>query len=430
MAQFRLGINYWPRTTAMQMWQCFDLGEIDEDFARIAGLGFDCVRFFLRWADFQPQPDTLDRAAAAKFVRVLDRAHGHGLRAMPTLFCGHMSGVNWLPAWTLDPANPSSRFRTIVGDGSISPYGIGDFYTGELLDRQRALARHLGERARDHAALFAWDLGNEFSNLREPRTPQDAQQWSTTLTHDLLESSNVAASAGLHAEDIERDRRIRPSSIAQPWPFATMHGYSVYSTFSRGRMDAEVVPFLAELVGSFARKPVLFTEFGNPTCPAGVQENSGHACLSEDEMTVYAQGVLERLQQRGALGALWWCWADYARDLAATPPFDRAPHELTFGIIRSDGSEKPVARTLRDFAARRLPLRQTAALPVDEERYYSELPQSLERAYAAYLDTQHRAAYTDASGAARETAAPRAAGSGEADRSAHSAGHRSGEGRA
>ncbi len=385
MARFRLGINYWPRSSAMEMWRRFDVGEIDEDFARIAALGFDTVRFFVRWADFQPQPDSFEAGSATNFVRVLDRANAHGLRTMPTLFCGHMSGVNWLPAWTLDVRNPSLRFRTITGDGTESAYGIGDFYTGELLDRQRALARYLGERARDHAALLVWDLGNEFSNLREPWRSRDAQHWSAALAHELFDSSNVRTTAGLHAEDIDRDRHIRPSSIAQPWPLATMHGYSVYSPFSRDRLDAEVVPFLAELTAACARKPVLFTEFGNPTCPFGVREMGGFACLTEDEMARYASDVLDRLQRRGALGAFWWCWADYAHELADTPPFDRAPHELTFGIVRSDGTEKPVAAALGMFGRERRDVVAVAPLPIDEETYYSGLPRSLERAYIDYI---------------------------------------------
>ncbi len=60
--RFSLGINYWPRRSAMAMWRRFDPGEIREDFARIAELGLDAVRFFLRWDDFQPQPDTIDAA--------------------------------------------------------------------------------------------------------------------------------------------------------------------------------------------------------------------------------------------------------------------------------------------------------------------------------------------------------------------------------
>ena len=47
MSRFLLGINYWPRQSAMYMWQRFDLDEIGEDMARIKALGLDVVRFFL-----------------------------------------------------------------------------------------------------------------------------------------------------------------------------------------------------------------------------------------------------------------------------------------------------------------------------------------------------------------------------------------------
>jgi endo-1,4-beta-mannosidase len=371
----------------MAMWSRFDAGEIDEDFARIAGLGFDVVRFFLLWDDFQPAPDTMSPVALARFERVLELASGHGLRVMPTLFCGHMSGVNWLPAWTLDPAYPSERFRTFTGSGT-SPYGIGDFYTGELLEAQRIFARAVGGRARDHAALLAWDLGNEFSNLREPRRPADAEHWSAALTHDLFDSSNVGVTGGLHGEDVTRDRHIRPSSIAEPWKFATMHGYSVYSDFARNRTDPEVVPFLAELTAACAGRRVLFSEFGNPTCPPGSEthELGGFGCLTELEMAEYAWRVLDRLQQRGALGAFWWCWADYAPELARTPPFDRAPHELRFGIVRDDGSEKPVAVALAAFAREQRGVADPPPPIVAEAPYYAALPGSLARAFERYVE--------------------------------------------
>ena len=44
----------------MAMWRSYDAGEIREDFARIAALGLDTVRFFLRWDDFQPAPDAIE----------------------------------------------------------------------------------------------------------------------------------------------------------------------------------------------------------------------------------------------------------------------------------------------------------------------------------------------------------------------------------
>ena len=385
MERFLLGINYWPRTSAMAMWSRFDLGEIDEDFARIAALGLDVVRFFLMWSTFQPAADELDEQALGDFVRVLDCAERHGLRTMPTLFCGHMSGINWLPEWSLDRTTPSGRFRTLVAGAREVPYGIGDFYTGDLLAAQRKFARAAGQRARDHSALLAWDLGNEFSNLREPHSPRNAAEWSAVLTDDLFETSHAHSTGGLHGEDLERDRRIRPSSIARPWAYATMHGYSVYSGFARDRTDAEVVPFLYEVAASCAGKRVLFSEFGNPTCPPHRRSATPFSCLSEREMTVYARAVLERLAARGALGAFWWCWADYAPELRATPPFDRAPHELTFGIVRDDGTEKPVAQTLATFARERRDVRPAAAAIVDETAYFADLPATQTAAYAAYV---------------------------------------------
>lgn len=389
MARFLLGINYWPRRSAMYAWQRFDLGEMREDFARIAELGFDVVRLFLLWEAFAPSVARIDTTALGRFERMMDALAERGLRAMPTLFCGHMSGVNWLPDWALDSRVPHGRFRTI-SNGKVSAYGAGDIYSDpRLLDAQALLARVAGACVRGHPALFAWDLGNEFSNVREPATPGDAARWSRRLSQTLQEASGAAVTGGMHGEDLERDRHIRPSSIAHPWEFATMHGYSVYGTFSRGRLDTSVVPFLCDLQASCSAKRVLFSEYGNPTCEKGAAGNqaAAFACLNEEEMAHYAYAVTDRLHARGALGAFWWCWADYDRALAGVPPFDDAPHELTFGIVRSDGSDKPVARVLAQIAAQR---REVVAPPppivTDEAAYFASLPGGIERAYREYCD--------------------------------------------
>lgn len=371
----------------MYMWNRFDIDEIGEDFTRIKDLGFDIVRFFLMWDAFQPAPNAMDATAMRRFDAVMDSIAGAGLRAMPTLFCGHMSGVNWLPAWTLERETVIGRFRTI-SDGNVVDRAIGDFYGNpELLKAQVFFAQRIGERLRDHPALFAWDLGNEFSNLREPSTPDEAAQWSLRLTDALLQSSGVGASGGMHGEDFDHDRHLRPSSIAEPWLFATMHGYSVYSAFARDRLDPNVVPFLCQLQQSFSRKPVLFTEFGDPECPPGATRVDGFACLDEAELAQYASDVLQRLHARGALGAFWWCWADYDPALANLPPFDRAPHELRFGIVRSDGSTKPVAATLAAFARESRAVVETLPPPIaGESEHYAGLPDSIEREYRDYCN--------------------------------------------
>ena len=384
--RFSLGINYWPRRSAMHMWQRFDPGEIADDFARIADLGLDSVRFFLRWADFQPEPRRIDRTMLARLERVMELVAGNGLRAMPTLFCGHMSGVNWLPTWALDTRTASTRFRTIVETGEVSPFGCGDLYGGRLFEAQRLQCREVGAVLRGHPAVVAWDLGNEFSNVREPASAEDAREWSKRLTDELERASGHRVTGGLHGEDLTFDRGIRPSSICEPWAFATMHGYSVYSDFARDRCDAAVVPFLAQLTASLARKPVLFSEFGNPTCPAGRTTYPACACLDEKEMAVYAAAVLEQLHADGRLGAYWWCWADYVENLRSTPPFDQAEHELSFGIVRADGTAKPIAAALAAFAREGREVVETRDPAMFEPAYYADLPRSTQDAYARFLE--------------------------------------------
>jgi endo-1,4-beta-mannosidase len=384
MSRFLLGINYWPRRSAMYMWQRFAIDEIAEDMARIKDLSLDVVRVFLMWEAFQPEANAMDAATLRRFDAVMECVHDAGLKAMPTLFCGHMSGVNWLPAWTLERTTAKGRFRTI-SNGAVVERGIGDFYADpELLRAQLFFARRVGERVRDHPALLAWDLGNEFSNLREPNTSQDAALWSVRLTEALLETSGINATGGMHGEDLDHDRNLRPSSIAAPWPFATMHGYSVYSSFARDRLDTNVVPFLCQLQQSFSQKRVLFTEFGNPECPPGSSRVDGFACLNEAEMAQYGSGVCERLHARGALGAFWWCWADYDLALANVPPFDLAPHELRFGVVRSDGSFKAIAQTLAQFARESRDVIEPPASIADENEHYAGLPESIRREYYDY----------------------------------------------
>ena len=55
-----VGFNYWPSRTGVYCWRHFDLGEWKEDFALIRKAGFNTVRMFLLWEDFQPREDKVD----------------------------------------------------------------------------------------------------------------------------------------------------------------------------------------------------------------------------------------------------------------------------------------------------------------------------------------------------------------------------------
>ena len=168
---FRVGVNYWPARTAMAWWTDFDETEVVADFTRIAASGLDSVRLFLLWEQFQPAPDELDRTMLDRLVTVADLAGQVGLAVVPTLFTGHMSGVNWIPAWALGGSDGDDRFR-VVSDGKVTRAGLRNWYTDPFVaDAQELFAAEAAAVLAGHAALWAWDLGNENSNCVVPPEP-------------------------------------------------------------------------------------------------------------------------------------------------------------------------------------------------------------------------------------------------------------------
>ena len=160
---FELGINYWPRRRAMYMWREFDLGEVRDELAHIADIGFDTVRVFALTQDFLPGPGKVAADMVARLVDVARVAGDAGLRVVPTLIVLNMSGRIWWPAWMLDSqGRPADLFRdpsmlrsqallagtcarALAGDASIRAIDISN----EIDDAQRPASR-------DAACLWAW----------------------------------------------------------------------------------------------------------------------------------------------------------------------------------------------------------------------------------------------------------------------------------
>jgi len=77
----------------------------------------------------------------------------------------------------------------------------------------------------------------------------------------------------------------------------------------------------------------------------------------------------------GATGALLWCFADYDRSLLGQPPCDEARHERHFGLLRPDGSIKPHAAIVRDFAAARPVVKEAVkrvSWPMSPDEFYQD----------------------------------------------------------
>ena len=387
VAGFELGINYWPRRSAMYMWRELDLAEVRDDMAHIASMGFSVVRLFTFTRDFLPRAMHVDPVMLARLVEVVRVAADAGLRVVPTMIVINMSGRMWWPEW--------------MSGGGAAPRDL--FEDEELLRSQALLVEQCASALAGSPAVRAFDLANEIDEAQRPASRHAGRAWATLLADAVRRAApGVPVQIGAHLPSLTTRNNMRVDDLASVADEEVMHAYPLYSDAARSFLDPELVPFSCALTSALAGRGrrTLMQEFGLCTAPAGAEgrlitddflgEPRSQYLASEEEGADYYAAVLDRLATTGAAGAYAWCYADYAPTLFERAPFDTAVRERTFGLVRADGSEKPAAAVFREFAVRRGAATHDAggiapALDVDADTYYSAPAEHFARLYAAWL---------------------------------------------
>jgi endo-1,4-beta-mannosidase len=110
---------------------------------------------------------------------------------------------------------------------------------------------------------------------------------------------------------------------------------------------------------------------------------------SEEDFAEFIAQTLPKLQASGATGAMIWCYADYIPELWDVPPCLNYHHERFFGLVRPDGSPKPHAKVIREFAftePKIKPLPDYAKFEIDPEEFYKNPTPFLLDSYRQYLE--------------------------------------------
>jgi endo-1,4-beta-mannosidase len=406
MTDFTLGVNYWPRRKAMYWWNNFDAGEVREEFSIIREIGLNVVRIFLLWDDFQPEPDSVSKEAIDNLVTVADIAGDNNLGLDVTFFTGHMSGPNWSPRWLLGgelPFKGGNEFiRDIVSSGKPVPQGYYNmFHYEQAIQAERLLLETVVGTLKDHKAIWLWNLANEPDLFAWPLTSDEGAAWVKQMV-DLIKSidPNHPVTIGLHGDGLHRDNGLRIDKVYKHTDLAVMHSYPMYSNWSRKPLDPDYVPFTCAVTAALAGKPILMEEFGGPTAQPGEPshimkwtETNGRAreqfMASEEEFAEFISLTIPKLQESGATGAMLWCFADYVPELWDLPPCNNSQHERFFGLVRPDGSLKPHAKVMQDFAATQpqvKPIPEYAKFELEPAEFYKNPMPYLLDFYRQYLE--------------------------------------------
>lgn len=400
---FTLGMNYWPGKKAMSWWRDFDSAEVREDFTLIKETGMDVVRIFLLWDDFQPDPDSVEPSALSMLEKTADIASEKGLGLDITFFTGHMSGPNFAPRWLLGGKLPSHDWiRDVVSEGRKTEKGYRNmFHDAKAIGAERLLLETVVGALKNHPGVWMWNLGNEPDLFAWPDSSEKGAEWIREMTESIKRiDKGHPVTIGLHGDSLVRDNGLRIDTAYRHTDVAVMHSYPMYSPLARHPLDPDYVPFTCALTAALSGKPVLMEEFGGCTAPRGEasrimkwKETNGtereQFMAGEEEFAVYLALVLPKLRDSGATGAMLWCFSDYAPELWDSPPCLNSVHERYFGMTRADGSLKPHAKIIRDFAKTRptvLPIPDYARIVIDADRFYGNPQEILPSLYAKYLE--------------------------------------------
>jgi endo-1,4-beta-mannosidase len=336
------------------MWRDFDAGLIYNDFSKAHEFNLKLIRFFLFWENFQPQPKVINQKQISNLNGVLTIADKLGIFVIPTVFVGHMSGPNWLPAWAMS-RKENDTGKVFVVAGQKSKYKPRNLYTDELmLGAEKFLFSEVVKKSQQHKSIYAWDFSNEIDNIQDP-TESEAESWEKEVLQTLKEiDSTHPITLGAHIK--ERRGYGFPLKVMGLNDIVSVHSYPMYE--GRPATDSNHVLETIRLAQT-TNKPAILAEFGVATSTKNKEEKIhlkwagrewDQPLVSEETQAIYLKETIQKARDAGCPAALVWCWSDYNQSLYNRLPFNYLVHERSFGLFRADGSPKPAATVLQSLS--------------------------------------------------------------------------------
>jgi hypothetical protein len=316
---FSVGFNYHPSPTGCQYWQKWDAVRIDEDLQKMAQLGFNTVRFFVFWADFEPAPGQYDPEKVARLKEFVTLAQRYQMQCVPALLTIWMNGQLFDLPWR--------QGRNLWTDQ-------------EMVAREIAYLQHIASALRGADNILAYDLGDEVMHVdfalaqSLPRTA--VTEWLQALADGIrqahpgafvLQANEASAITGAH--------QFRPEN-SQALDLLALHGFPVWS------------PFAIESIASYKAScfvPFL-VKYGRMDGPVLVDELGSYG---GDEKTSknYLRATTHSALANGACGTIVWCWQDFT---TKAKPYALRPGERFVGLVDKQGYLKPALTPFQTFA--------------------------------------------------------------------------------
>jgi len=280
------GINYYPQETPWKrFWSNYDPEVTRKDFNLIRQLGFNTVRIFINYYDFNK--GDISEVRLSQLKDLLDQAGSTNLKVIVTLF-------------------------DFIGDYSLPNFTASDRQLETLLTRFK-----------NHPSILAWDLKNEPDLDFIHQDKDDVREWLEWIIKNAREydANHLMTIGWASAEN------------------AHLYGHLVdFVSFHSYRPIEELETDVKKLTAAVIDKPLVLEEFGLSTY-RGIWSPYGP---SEQNQSEYFSRVKRVLTENGDLGFMLWTLYDFNEipsDIAGGAPWIKNPQKY-FGIIKQNGKLK------------------------------------------------------------------------------------------
>ena len=374
--RFRVGCNYWASHAGMMMWRSWNAAQVEKDLAALRANGIRALRVFPLWPDFQPitrqygagdlpkavafrdgpmpNPAGVDEEMMRRFRFLCDVAAKNDMKLVVGLVTGWMSG------------------RSFVPDALQNGQRLCD---GEALVWQVRFVRHFVREMKDHAAIAAWDLGNECNCLVGADSPALAWNWMNAIAGAIrLEDAARPVVSGMHSLDAVPTRPWNLRDQGELMDVLTTHPYPLWTPGMRRE------PFNSFRNGNHAvAESLMYAGVSGKPCFPEEAGDMGRTVCSEARAGLHVRNALYSTWAYGLGSYTWWCAFDQGHlDFA---PYTWTAVECDLGLLDRNFRAKPVLAEMKAFVEATdalpfgaLPPRRVDAVCLLSEREAPTLP--------------------------------------------------------
>jgi len=322
--EFLYGVNWWLSSSGVEMWRNFDKKEVEDDFKKMRKIGFNTVRIFLKWDEFQGEDGRIKKENVEKLDILIKTARENGLKIILTLFVGWMSGKWFKPSFV-------NKQEDIFTDPKILKY-------------QMWYVRYFAKRYKKEETVVVFNLANEQQCLRCP-SRNWAYLWMSYLINAMKnEGISQPVTSGINHLGINEDDIWNIYDSSEFSDFNVIHPYPSYLWYTEIKnlplsISTTLFPvFLAKYYEGLGKKPVICEEIGS----------LGESFISDRITSKYIKKIFYSLFSNGISGILWWTFRDFkCKNIS---PYKEFPFESSLGILDEDGKEKIFTKEFIEFA--------------------------------------------------------------------------------